>query len=67
MGCEYREADGLLVEDDGSTRKIRFLYSRDQDDFVSLSNYADDERVPWNEVENWERRLGVIIPREQDS
>lgn len=63
MGCEYRELDGVLIEDDGTTRKIRFLYSREADDFVSLSDYADDERVPWSEVENWERRLRVTIPR----
>lgn len=63
MSCEYRELEGAFVEDDGAKRKIRFLYSREQDDFVSLSDYADDERVPWSEVENWERRLGVTIPR----
>ena len=63
MGCEYRELDGQLIEDDGAERRIRFLYSAETDDFVSLSDYADDERVPWSEVENWERRLGVIVPR----
>ena len=63
MGCELRETKTLLADADGNMRTIVFLYSDITDDFVSLRDYEDDERVSWIEVENWERRLGVQIPR----
>ena len=63
MGCELRETKTLLADDNGDPRTIPFLYSDVTDDFVSLRDYSDDDRVSWIEVENWERRLGVAIPR----
>ena len=63
MGCELRETKSLVVDENGATRTIPFLYSELTDDFVSLRDYDDDDRVSWLEVENWERRLGVEIPR----
>lgn len=63
MGCEYRELDGLVVADDGTTRKVRLLLNPETDGVVAFSNYDDDERVPWSEVEQWERSLAVSIPR----
>jgi hypothetical protein len=62
MGCELGELPGR-IEDDQGTRRIRFLYSPESDDFVSLSDLDDDERIPPTEVENWERRLGITIPK----
>lgn len=63
MGCELRETKSLMVDENGAMRTIPFLYSEQTDDFVSLRAYDDDDRVSWLEVENWERRLGVEIPR----
>jgi hypothetical protein len=31
--------------------------------FVSLRDLEDDDRLPPSEVENWERRLGMTIPK----
>lgn len=63
MGCELRETKSLVVDENGVPRTIPFLYSELTDDFVSLRDYDDDDRVSWLEVENWERRLGVEVPR----
>ena len=61
MGCVLHEMPGHLEGPKGS-RPIRFLYSPEIDDFVSLLNYEDDERLPPSEVANWERRLGIEVP-----
>lgn len=63
MGCELRETKTLLADDEGNPRTIQFLYSDVTDGFVSLRDYGDDDRVSWTVVENWERQLGVTIPR----
>lgn len=62
MGCSLNEPGTVLAGPDG-TYPIRFIYSDVTDDFVSLNSYDNDERVPPSEVENWERRLGVTIPK----
>jgi hypothetical protein len=63
MGCVQQELSGHLEGPDGS-HPIRYLYSPVTDDFVSLLNYEDDEGIPPSEVANWERRLGVSIPKD---
>ncbi len=62
MGCELREMPEVVAGPDGA-HGIRFLYSPEADDFVSLRGMEDDERIPPSEVENWERRLGIQIPK----
>jgi hypothetical protein len=63
MGCELRETKTLVSGEDGAPRTIPFLYSDVTDGFVSLRDYDDDDRISWLEIENWERQLGVQIPR----
>jgi hypothetical protein len=65
MGCELHELSGKLHGPMGSHR-VRFLYNPEADDFVSLSDLADDERIPPSEVESWERRLQLEIPKNWD-
>jgi hypothetical protein len=62
MGCRLSELPEPLYGPHGAHR-VRFLSSPDSDDFVSLSDLADDEILPPSEVENWERRLGIVIPK----
>ena len=62
MGCVLNEMPGHLEGPDGS-HPIRYLYSPETDDFVSLLNYEDDEYVPPSELANWERRLGMEVPK----
>jgi hypothetical protein len=62
MGCTLGELPGG-VEDQAGSWRVRYLYSPETDDFVSLSDLADDELLPPSEVENWERRLGIVVPK----
>jgi hypothetical protein len=62
MGCTLGELPGVLHGPGGQWR-VRYLYSPETDDFVSLSDLDDDDVLPPSEVENWERRLGVEIPK----
>jgi hypothetical protein len=62
MGCVLHELPGHLEGPDGA-HPIRYLYSPETDDFVSLLHYSDDELIPSSEIENWERRLGHQLPR----
>lgn len=63
MGCEERPLPGMLVNADGTKRTVHYLFNPENNGFVSLRDYARDERIPPPEVENWERRLGMIIPK----
>lgn len=62
MGCELRTMEAQIAGPDG-THPIRFLYSPGADDFVSLLHYDDEDYIPFGEVENWERRLGITVPK----
>lgn len=63
MGCEVRHSDGIgaLHGPDGRVH-FRFLYCLETDGIASLSGYDDDDFVPHEQVENWQRLLGVDIP-----
>lgn len=61
MGCTLGELPGLPHDPD--PRRVRYLYSPETDDFVSLSDLSDDDVLPPSQIENWERRLGVAIPK----
>ncbi len=61
MGAVLGSLPGHLDGPDGR-RPIRYLYSAETDDFVSLNGYEDDELLPPSELENWQRRLGIEIP-----
>jgi hypothetical protein len=65
MGCLVHEIPGHLLEGPEGAHPIRFLYSPETDDFVSLLNYDNDDLIPPSEVENWERRLGFKLPPQQ--
>jgi hypothetical protein len=62
MGCVLDELHDDLR--DPRSDPIRYLYSPVTNDFVSLLGYEYDERIPPSEVANWERRLGVEIPKD---
>ncbi len=62
MGCELHKLENRIHHPEGDY-EVRFLYSAESDDFVSLSDLSDDEHIPPSEVDNWERRLGVTIPK----
>jgi len=57
MGCELRNLTAREGDDLG--REIWFVYNPETDGFVSLSDYADDEIIPWGVVRAWERALDM--------
>lgn len=62
MGCTLGVLPGHLHGQNERWR-VRYLYSPEANDFVSLSDLDDDEILAPTEIENWERRLGIIIPK----
>lgn len=62
MGCVLNELPEHLEGPDGK-HPVRYLYSSETNDFVSLLNYEDGELIPPSELDNWERRLGMTVPR----
>jgi hypothetical protein len=63
MGCALKTAECDIVLNDGQSFKPRYLVSPDQNSFAPIDDLADDESIPDSEIEYWERRLGVSIPR----
>lgn len=63
MGCELRVAESDLVNQDGEVLNFRYLFNPDNGAFVAIVDLGDDEFVSAGEVEYWERRLGVGIPK----
>jgi hypothetical protein len=63
MGCALKTAECDIVLSDGQRFKPRYLVSPDQKSFAPVDDLADDELIPESEVEYWERRLGVSIPK----
>ena len=59
MGATQGELE--VIGSDGKYR-VRFLHNSENDEFVSLAGYEDDERVAPSELANWQRVLGINIP-----
>ena len=62
MGCEIRILSKTITGPDG-THQPRFLYNPETGGSVSLSDLANDEKLPPSEIDNWERRLSLEVPR----
>jgi hypothetical protein len=63
MGCELRTAEAPLY-DEGGVTNLRFLInSDDSKKFVAIVDLDDSDFIPEGEVEFWERRLGIVIPK----
>lgn len=67
MGCELHTLQQPIVAPDGTQHEVRFLYNPDTEGFVSLRDLEDDDILPPSEVENWERRLEMTIPKPSNS
>ena len=63
MGCELRVAEGDVVSDGGEVLNFRYLFNPENKAFVAIVDLGDEEFVSAGEVEYWERRLGVTIPK----
>jgi hypothetical protein len=66
MGCELRVLPGKVMIRDGEPLFVRFLIEPASGRFVELIDLHDDESVSLEEIEYWERRLGMEIPKGDD-
>ncbi len=67
MGCELHIMPNKLTDPDGKEHEVRFLYNPETEGFVSLRGLDNDDILPPSEVENWERRLEMEIPKPSNS
>ena len=63
MGCEYNVAEPCVSDGDGSVYGLSYPVNRENNTFVPLQDLGDSESVSSWEVESWERRLGIQIPK----
>jgi hypothetical protein len=63
MGCDLRVAEGDGSSDEGDVLNFRYLYNPENQAFAPILDLGDDEYVSEGEVNTWERRLGVTIPK----
>lgn len=62
-GCELRVAEPMVRLADGDCLNARYLVSLATGQFVALVDVADADSVADAEVQFWERRLGIRLPR----
>jgi hypothetical protein len=63
MGCELKNLPGKIETPSGDGLVVRYLLNPETGGFVELIDLADDESVSIDEVEYWERRLTMEIPK----
>jgi hypothetical protein len=63
MGCEHRIVEPCMDDGYGSVFGFSYLFNPETNAAVPVLDLGDDEYVPVDEVEGWERRLGVAIPK----
>jgi hypothetical protein len=63
MGCTLGTVPGRMHGPNEESWEVRYLYSPVTDDFVPLSDLDNDDILGPTEIENWERRLGIVVPK----
>jgi hypothetical protein len=63
MGCEVNTAEGTIESMDGDCFNVRYLFNPSNQAFVPLMDLGDHQFVSKWEVESWERRLAIRIPK----
>jgi hypothetical protein len=63
MGCVLTPENGVVECPDGDDFTVRELKSPETGGFTAIIDLDDNEFIPATEVDVWERRLGVVIPR----
>jgi hypothetical protein len=63
MGCKLHTTSTKIQLNDGEFFQVKYLLSPDGTNFVPIEDLNDDEFISEDEIEYWERRLGVSIPR----
>jgi hypothetical protein len=63
MGCEINIAEHTVDSMDGDCFNFRYLLNPINNAFVPPVDLGDDQFVSKWEVESWERRLDITIPK----
>jgi len=63
MGCEIHTTEDTVESMDGDCFNVRYLQNSANKAFVPLGDLGDDELISKWEVESWERRLAITIPK----
>lgn len=63
-GCTVREAEPTVMFEDGDCLNVRYLLNPKTGGFAAIQDLLDTDSVSRDEVEFWERRLGVsVLPK----
>ena len=63
MGCEFNEAEAETPDGHGSVFGLAYLLNPESGAAVPILDLGKNEFVSRYEVESWERRLGISIPK----
>jgi hypothetical protein len=63
MGCEHRIAEEIIHSADGDCYGLSYLFNPENGNHVPITDLSPDHSISTYEVEYWERRLGVVIPK----
>jgi len=66
-GCELRIAEATVRMPDGDCLNVRYLLNPANGMFVPLVDLDDSDSVSEGEVAFWERRLGVLVSRPEET
>ena len=60
-GCIFKQSSLRLVADDGSFLQIKYLYNPTSKARLDLTEYASDDYMVYDEIQNASRRLGIQL------
>jgi hypothetical protein len=63
MGCEIADLPHPIQSEGGEFIRVRYLLYPETGRFVPIEDLEDDEQIAAEEVEYWERRLGLEVPK----
>jgi hypothetical protein len=67
MGCQHNVVEPCTDDGFGSVFGFSYLVNPETNAAVPILDLGEDEYLSSYEVESWERRLGVTIPKPPDS
>jgi hypothetical protein len=66
MGCEIRTIPAGLLNEEAGEETLRILYNPAAKVFVDIQEYEDDMTLTPSEIDHFERRLDIEIPKPEN-
>jgi hypothetical protein len=63
MGCLHNVAEETIQDPDGDCFGLSYLLNPETNEAVPILDLADGDLISEMEVQSWERRLGITIPK----